>query len=309
MKSRNVHIDKVNDDDSVYIIRDATDITVGRIKVIELDTANRSTSIRLKFYRINDSKLLEEALDIFCKAIFKDSRMFKLNIIVSEDADINTFLNMGFVLEGIITENIITNNVGKSELLFGININDYNQNKKINHIALVGKDIVIRNLTPGDAEAMLNFYIRNEEHLMKYEPQRDKTFYTLNTQYAILKDAYKEFIKGTDITLGIFKEDNLIGRIKISNIVYGIFKSCYLGYAMDKDNVGRGYMKESVTLVIDYIFNEMELHRVEASTLVDNVKSQAVLKANGFNELGINKEYLYINGEWRDHIIFYKTKQ
>lgn len=309
MRNKDVSIDRVKDDDSVYVIRDASNIIIGRIKIIELELANKSMDIRLKFYRVNDDRLLAEALDKFCRVIFNDGRIFKLNIFVSEDLDVNVFLNMGFILEGIITDTIISNNIRKSELLFGININDYNQSKKIDHVELVGKDIFIRNLTPGDAEAMLDFYIRNEEHLRKYEPQRDKSFYTINTQYAILKDTYKEFIKGTDITLGIFKEDNLIGRIKVSNIVYGIFKSCFLGYAMDKDYVGKGYMKEAVGLVSDYIFNEMELHRIEASTLTDNIKSQAVLKANGFKELGVNKDYLYINGEWRDHITFYKINE
>ena len=75
---------------------------------------------------------------------------------------------------------------------------------------------------------------------------------------------------------------------------------------MDKDHQGNGYMKEAVNLVLEYIKNDLELHRVEASTLVDNVKSQSVLKSCGFEELGLNKKYLYINGDWRDHITFYK---
>ena len=64
-------------------------------------------------------------------------------------------------------------------------------------------------------------------------------------------------------------------------------------------------MKEAVRLVIKYAFSEMDLHRIEASTLLDNVKSQRVLLANGFKELGVNKDYLLINGDWRDHRTFY----
>ncbi|HCW74682.1 MAG TPA: hypothetical protein DHM90_13870 [Clostridiaceae bacterium] len=46
------------------------------------------------------------------------------------------------------------------------------------------------------------------------------------------------------------------------------------------------------------------LHRLEASTLLDNHKSQNVLKRLGFKEMGINEKYLYINGKWQDHYTF-----
>ncbi len=45
----------------------------------------------------------------------------------------------------------------------------------------------------------------------------------------------------------------------------------------------------------------MGLHRIEASTLIDNIKSQRVLLSCGFKEVGISDKYLFINGKWRDH--------
>ena len=51
-----------------------------------------------------------------------------------------------------------------------------------------------------------------------------------------------------------------------------------------------------------------ELHRIEASALVDNEKSIGVLKSCGFKMLGINENYLLINGKWRDHVTYYTIK-
>ncbi len=65
-------------------------------------------------------------------------------------------------------------------------------------------------------------------------------------------------------------------------------------------------MKEALSLVLEYAFDELKLHRIEASTLVDNLRSQRVLKRCGFKKLGLNEKYLFINGKWRDHITFYK---
>ena len=88
----------------------------------------------------------------------------------------------------------------------------------------------------------------------------------------------------------------------------GVFKSAFVGYSIDENEQGKGYMKEALGLTIKYAFEDIGLHRVEASTLVENIKSQRVLKSCGFKDVGMNEKYLFVNGKWRDHITFYKTK-
>ena len=111
---------------------------------------------------------------------------------------------------------------------------------------------------------------------------------------------------GDGSDLGIYIDGKLIGKVKISNIVYGIFKSGILGYSIDKDYEGKGYMKEAVLLVLKYAKEYLDLHRIEASVLTSNLRSKGLLIACGFEEVGLNKKYLYINGKWSDHITFYK---
>ena len=155
---------------------------------------------------------------------------------------------------------------------------------------------------------MLEFHLRNREFLKSFEPSREESFYTLESQKRTLIESYKQFLSGNGINFGIYKKDKLIGKIRISNIVMGVFKNAFIGYSMDEKEQGKGYMKEAVRIVIAYSFKELELHRIEASTLIDNERSQGVLRRCGFEELGISKKYLYINGEWRDHMVFYKVK-
>ena len=111
---------------------------------------------------------------------------------------------------------------------------------------------------------------------------------------------------GVGSDLGIYIDGKLIGKAKISNIVYGVFKSGILGYSIDKEYEGKGYMKESIRLVLDYAKEYLDLHRIEASVLTTNYRSKGVLLACGFEEVGINKKYLFINGKWSDHITFYR---
>ena len=109
--------------------------------------------------------------------------------------------------------------------------------------------------------------------------------------------------------MGIFFEEKLIGKVKISNIVYGSFRSGIVGYSLDKDFCGKGYMKEALELVLKYAFEECDLHRIEASALVTNEKSRNVLRRCGFKLIGINEKYLLINGRWQDHASYYIVKE
>lgn len=291
-----------------YIIKDKDKINIGRFIITDLDEENRKCDIKFKFYRVNDQDLLTETLKLVLKAVFNEIRVNKINIFISELIPVSPFLDLGFVLEGIFNENIYSQGNYFSELSMGINRSDYNYGNRISLVNIEGKDFNIKLLTPEHAQNLLDYYIRNKKHLEPFEPVRDNSFYTYEVQKNILSDSYRQFLNGTAVDLGIFKEDYLIGKLKLSNIVYGIFKSGILGYSIDKDEQGKGYMKEAVNLVVNYAFQDLDIHRVEASALVDNEPSKHVLIGCGFKELGINKKYLYINGGWKDHITYYKVR-
>jgi ribosomal-protein-alanine N-acetyltransferase len=275
---------------------------------MDLNEENRKCDIKFKFYRVNDQDLLIETLKLVLKAVFNEIRVNKINIFISELIPVSPFLDLGFVLEGIFNENIYSQGNYFSELSMGINRSDYNYGNRISLVNIEGRDFNIKLLAPEHAQNLLDYYIRNKKHLEPFEPLRDNSFYTYEVQKNILSDSYRQFLNGTAVDLGIFKDDYLIGKLKLSNIVYGIFKSGILGYSIDKDEQGKGYMKEAVNLVVNYAFEDLDLHRVEASALVDNEPSKHVLIGCGFKELGINKKYLYINGGWKDHITYYKVR-
>lgn len=295
-------------DDSEYLVKDINNITIGRFNIVEMNDSNKRCDIRLRFYKENNYILLKETLKTILNAVLKNINIFKINIRVYENIDINAFLDLGFTLEGILSQNDYNKGEYLDELSLGITRMEYNQNFKYSCIELEGKNIILRNLTPANSKELLDYYIKNKKHLESFEPTRDSDFYTLDNQRSILNESYRQFLKGTNIDLGIFKDEKLIGKIKLSNIVYGVFKNGILGYSIDKDEQGKGYMKEAVKLFLNYAFNECELHRIEASVLLDNERSKGVLSSCGFELLGINKKYLLINGKWRDHGTYYILK-
>ena len=304
---KNVFIEAIRGNDREYVVKDKVGIILGRFFLKDLDSKNKKVDVKFKFYKEDNYKLMKETLRKILKVLFAEKDIYKINLFVSDIKNFNAYLDLGFMLEGILSDNVCNNGIQKDEYIMGININDFNDKVKLVQFQLNTERLALRNLTPENTEEMLDYYIRNEEHLRQYEPTRDSGFYTYEGQKEILTESFRQFIDGTSIDLGIFKDEKLIGKVKLSNIVYGILRNAFVGYSIDKEHQGKGYMKEALNTVCSYAFEEMGLHRLEASTLMENSRSQGVLKSCGFNELGISEKYLYINGEWRDHKIFYKV--
>lgn len=303
-----VTMDLVNGSQNEYIIKDNLGITIGRTYILELSKENRNCLARVRFYK--DDKegylYLKYTIKLLLKVLLRNMNIFKVNILVDEDLDIKAFIDSNFNVEGILTYNIAQGKDRKSEFLLGIDKWNYESASSERVLELQGPRVKLKILTPENAPEIFEYYSRNREHLKPFEPSRDESFFTMEVQRSILAEGFKQYLNGNNAGFGIFKDDYLIGKISVSNIILGIFRSAFVGYSIDEKEQNKGYMKEALSLVSDYCFNDLGLHRLEASTLLDNIKSQRVLKSCGFKELGINKNYLFINGEWKDHMAFYK---
>jgi len=302
-KEISVSITAVAGNASELMIKDKSGITVGRIFVIDFSTSNRFGLIRLKLYKEN-REYLKDALTLFLETAFKKSNLRKVNVLADEDTATDPFVELGFSLEGILTGSAMVNKKLKDEYVFGIDQDCYRFNSSLRIMKLKGNGIELEVLTPEHAEKLLDYYERNERYLKPFEPDREKDFFTIEAQRKFLSEEYRQFLNGDAVSFGIFKGDDLIGRVRISNVIYGVFKNAFIGYSIDEKKQGKGYMKQAVKLACGYAFEFMDLHRMEASTLLDNIKSQRVLLACGFKKVGVSEKYLFIDGKWRDHVNF-----
>ncbi|WP_353894052.1 GNAT family protein [Proteinivorax hydrogeniformans] len=66
----------------------------------------------------------------------------------------------------------------------------------------------------------------------------------------------------------------------------------------------KGIGKKATELIIDYIFGNYSIHRIEADTDIENLSAQNVLKRCGFSYEGTLRGYRYHSGKYVDHVIF-----
>jgi ribosomal-protein-alanine N-acetyltransferase len=164
--------------------------------------------------------------------------------------------------------------------------------------------VTLRPVQISDGPILLDLYSANSDFLAPFDPPRAADFLTEAGQAREVALAVEAATVGTSHRFVIEADAEPVGILGVSNIVEGAFRSANLGYWVSQDHNGRGVATASVGLAVRWAFDTRGLHRLQAGTLLDNVRSQRVLEKNGFERIGISRNYLNIAGAWRDHILF-----
>ncbi|WP_268800785.1 GNAT family N-acetyltransferase [Pseudomonas huanghezhanensis] len=176
-------------------------------------------------------------------------------------------------------------------------------------IQLTTKRLVLRPPVPADALAIQQYHIVNRHHLQPWQPLRSVSFFGLKAVEQRIEYVEQERLAGRALHLLVLTrpvdghEGELVGECNFSNIVLGVFQACHLGYSLAAHAEGKGLMREALTAGIAYVFEALGLHRVMASHVPENLRSERVLAAMGFEREGLARAYLHINGEWADHVL------
>lgn len=173
-------------------------------------------------------------------------------------------------------------------------------------IALRTERLVLGLAEPREAEAVARYQADNREHFARWEPHRSDAFYAgAFWEVQLLEDAkaaradrrYRLFVRPRE------EPGRVIGHVHLANVVRGAFQACHLGFGIDEAHVGRGLMSEALRAAIDFAFSQLRLHRIEANHRPENERSGRLLKRLGFVPQGYARDYLRIDGAWRDHVL------
>ncbi|MDY6940618.1 MAG: ribosomal protein S5-alanine N-acetyltransferase [Cyanobacteriota bacterium] len=174
------------------------------------------------------------------------------------------------------------------------------------NIQLESQRLVFRLARSEDVVAIVRYYTENRAYLTPFEPRKSPHFYTRTHWEREVKARVEEFATDRSLKLILLEKENLeaiVGVLNFSNFIRGAFDSCTVGYSIAQAKQGRGYMREAMTVAIDYIFRELNFHRIMAAYLPHNQRSGRLLKRLGFVVEGYARDYLRIDDCWQDHIL------
>jgi ribosomal-protein-alanine N-acetyltransferase len=175
--------------------------------------------------------------------------------------------------------------------------------------ALANGDVVLRPAALSDYSSWRRLRDDSRAHLTRWEPDwRDDeaSFAGFKTR---LRFQERQHRTGAGLFLFVLLRatDELIGGVSLCDMQRHSARSATLGYWIGAPYLRRGYGLMSVNAVLRHAFATLRLNRVEAACQPGNVASRALLAKAGFREEGLARDYLFINGAWRDHVLFALT--
>lgn len=126
---------------------------------------------------------------------------------------------------------------------------------------------------------------------------------------AVVRGFRREARAGRMLPLVVEVDGRLRGQVTVSNIVWGSARTGSIGYWVDQEVAGRGIIPTAVALVMDHCFGVLGLHRLEVNIRPENTASLAVARKLGLREEGIRRDFIHIDGRWRDHVSFAITAE
>jgi len=167
-------------------------------------------------------------------------------------------------------------------------------------------DVSLRIIRTKDAKTIERLVLGNREWLRPWEatnPHGPISFDFRSQIRALLRQ-----LESSDgMPFVILYQGEIVGQLNVANILHGSVSSCVIGYWIAPEVAGLGITPTAVALAMDYMFNALGLHRVEIDIRPENGASIRVVQKLGLRYEGLKKNYIHINGDWRDHYVFALT--
>ena len=176
-----------------------------------------------------------------------------------------------------------------------------------NYPKLETRRLLLRQMDEHDMAEVLNLFSSQDvTRFMDIPPVR-----SLNEAKEIIDWGNQQFEKFRGFRLGIIHKEScmLIGTCGINEWVQIRANRAEIGYDLLKSFWGKGYMQEALNALLDYAFDELQIHRIEAMVDPLNTRSQRLLEKTGFTKEGTLRDYAYWKGEFQSETVYSMLEQ
>lgn len=126
----------------------------------------------------------------------------------------------------------------------------------------------------------------------------------IGTHAALIAFQRRKAREGLMMPFVVTWDREVVGQLTVNSIARGSAMSSTIGYWIARSHAGLGITTLAVALVSDHLLTTAGLHRVEIAIRPENAASLRVVEKLGFDEVGLARGYIHIDGQWRDHRVF-----
>lgn len=150
--------------------------------------------------------------------------------------------------------------------------------------------------------------IKDRSWLSPWEATTPGIRYPLDVRWKVSANI-RQTKKGTGLAWVILVNGQIAGQLNVANIQHGSLGSATIGYWIGSEFAGQNATPIACALAIDYLFDEVGLHRVEIDIRPENQRSLRVVQKLGLRQEGLKERFIHIDGQWRDHLAFAITQE
>lgn len=166
----------------------------------------------------------------------------------------------------------------------------------------VDDDIQLKILEIKYAEDIYSLVDQDRNYLREWLPWVDSTKSSNDTK-VFIQSSLDIFARNDGFQAAIFYKGKIAGCIGLHGIDWNNKKTS-IGYWLSSEHQGNGVMTKSCKAIIDYIFGDLQLNRVEIRAAVENRKSRSVPERLGFKEEGIIRKVKWLYDHFVDHVVY-----
>lgn len=169
-------------------------------------------------------------------------------------------------------------------------------------VSLKGKNIQLRALEPQD----LDFLYELENNTNVWEISGTQTPYSKHILKQYLDNAHRDIFDVKQLRLCICKEDKVLGLIDLFDFDPQNRRAGIGIIVLDQKERNQGIGTEAIELLNNYAFSVLGLRQLYANVIEDNERSIHIFKKLGFSEVGVKKDWIFSNGEFKNEVLLQK---
>jgi ribosomal-protein-serine acetyltransferase len=171
----------------------------------------------------------------------------------------------------------------------------------------VAPGIDLRQFAISDSAAVYQAVDRNRKYLREWLPWVDRTQSALDIR-DFIEARTEQFESNQGANAGIWCEGEFAGAVGCHPIDWNN-RHCSIGYWIDATKQGKGIMTRCSAALLDYLFDDVGLHRVTIQCGTGNHKSCAIPERLGFTREGVMRQAEWVNDRWVDLVVWGMLEQ